>query len=153
VKEVLGLVEEARAVPGRRLGQVHREVPVPEILDERDAEVRSILVERGHAHARGAEGRADRGPVGLRGRGGLRIEDEEGRGAAACRLPEVAPRADIPGERRGRRCSGESEALPGASKTPSRVRLIEGGHPFVAGAGAAAGAAPSSRMSTFISFW
>jgi hypothetical protein len=109
-------------------------------------------VERRHAHARGAEGCADRGPVGLRGRGGLRIEDEEGRCAAACRLPEVAPRADIPGERRGRGCSGEAEARPDASKMPSRVRLLEGGHPFVAGAGVA-GAAPSSRMSTFNSFW
>ena len=151
-KQVLGLVEEARTVLDRRLGEVDREVAVSEILDERHAEVRGVRVKRGHAHAGGMEGRADRGPVRLRGRGRLRIENEKSRRAAGGLLPEVTARADVSGEGHGRRSTGEAETLTSASETPGRLELRKVRHPFFAGAGVAVGAALSSTMSTFTSF-
>ncbi len=135
-----------------RLGEIDREIAVSEILDERHAEIRGVLVKRGHAHAGGGEGRADRGPVRLRGRGRLRIEDEKSRSAAGGLLPEVTARADVSGEGHGRRSTGKAEAFTGAFETPGRLELRGVRHPFFAGAGAAAGAALSSTISTFTSF-
>ena len=109
-------------------------------------------MKRGHAHAGGGEGRADRGPVRLRGRGRLRIEDEKNRGLAGGFLPEVTARADVSGEGHGRRSTGEAETLTSRSETPGRLELQEVRQPFFAGAGVAAGAALSSTMSTFTSF-
>ena len=90
------------------------------------------VVKRGHAHAGGREGRADRGPVRLRGRGRLRVEnDEDARSAAGVGLPEVAARADVsrrgaraPAHRRGRNAHGRIRGArppraPGGRVTPS----------------------------------
>ena len=154
-KQVFSFVEEAEPVFGRRFREVDREIAISKILDQGCPEFRRVRVERGHAYPGGVERRADRGPIRLREGRGLRVEDEKRRRAARRGLPEIAPGTDVAGQRgRGRRC-GEAEAFTRLSD-PLRGVLSGGrAHPFFAGAGGAAvaGAALSSRISTFTSFW